>query len=166
MLGNCHPAKHPPIDLAEITDSSYLADRKADFTEVVEQGRHMCNSCPILVECRRTALRETDQCGMVAGMLPRERQEWRDRRGMTVAPVSIVDVTPAHELTADFVDDLPGQALSTNQKLPSTLVQLVLRMTSAGLTAEEIVQKLNHPAVQRRTVAHIRNKYGDGDTNG
>lgn len=140
-----------PLDLTEVSEASDPMD--------LAEARALCAACPVLAACRRYALRETDVAGVVAGMTEQERHAWRRHNRVTVTPVDIVDVTPAQHLTAAVTDDLP-----TGSGVPDRVVQVVLRMTDAGVTAEDIVAHLSHPAVTHRTVNYIRHRYGKGRT--
>lgn len=138
------------LDLTEVTDDS--PDLPA--------ARALCGGCPILVSCRRDALRVTDMAGFAGGMTEAERLTWRYRNHVHVTPVDIVDVTPAYALTTAVVDDLP----ELDNGVPEKVVALVLRMTQAHMSAEDIVARLEHPAVTHRTVKYIRHRYSKGPT--
>lgn len=140
------------LDLTEVTETSPAAD--------LDEARALCAGCPILASCRRNALRVTDYAGFAGGMTETERDTWRARNGVTVTPVDIVDATPARALTTAVVDDLP----ELTNGVPAKVVALVLRMTQAHMSAEEIVDRLDHPAVTHRTVKYIRHRYAKGPT--
>lgn len=147
------------LDLTEVREYDMGPEEPASSPEVLQRARDLCAGCPFLVSCRREALRETDHAGFSGGMTEVERESWRQANGVVVTPVDIVDVTPAGQLTASITDDLP-----TGSGVPDRVVQVVLRMTDAGVTAEDIVTHLAHPAVTHRTVNYIRHRYGRGKT--
>jgi hypothetical protein len=104
-----------PLDLTEVTEFSPATD--------LDAARALCAGCPVLMTCRRDALRVTDYAGFAGGMTEAERDTWRTRNGVTVTPVDIVDVTPARALTTAVVDDLP----ELTNGVPAKVVALVLR---------------------------------------
>lgn len=186
----CAPENNPPIDLVEITASSTDID--------VRNGRLLCAACPVLVSCRQTVLR-LDVAGMAGGMTEAERAEWRTRHHVQVESTDIVDVTPARELTADVLDELPpapgwvedpnapgwlrwwtgstwAKHLRRNTgttppdpvgavrdgELHPKVRDLVIRMTEAHLSAEDIVTRLCRSDVTDRTVNYVRRTYMKG----
>lgn len=50
--------------------------------------------------------------------------------------------------------------------LDHRLVQTIRRMTERGMTAEEIVEALDHPAITHRTVNYVRHRYLKGSRRG
>lgn len=148
----CVPEAHPPVDLADI-------DGHASAT-VVATARALCNRCPILATCRGRALRTTDVAGFAGGMTEAERAAWRTKHKVRVDVADIIDVTPAHELTSAVLDDLPRTATGLHPRV----VKVVIRMTTAGVTADDIVARLAHPAVTHRTVNYIRHRFAKGLT--
>lgn len=147
----CVPANRPPIDLTDIDDESTAAD--------VELARILCSRCPVLISCRQNALRSTDVAGFAGGMLESERTAWRTRNHVIVTVATIVDVTPASELNASVLDDLP---VLSNGAIHPHVRDVVLRMTKDGCTADDIVAALEHPDVTHRTVNYLRHRFADG----
>ncbi len=147
----CAPEIHPPVDLADIDDTTP--------PDVVDAGRAICRSCPLLVRCRQTALRVTNMAGMAGGMTQGERELWRDTHQVVVDVPDIVDVTPARDLTGAVLDDLPVLA---SGDLHPRVRRVILRMTDAGMTADDIVSRLARDDVTHRTVNYIRRTYMKG----
>jgi|GEM_PF-6788364 len=149
----CAPEANPPIDLTEITERSSEHD--------VTVARNLCITCPALVKCRQYVLRTTDVAGMAAGMTERERDAWRDRHGLAVKVVDIIDATPAHQLTPAILSGLPHPD-GTSTELHPRVREVVIRMTNAGLTADDIVTRLDRDDVTHRTVNYLRRTYMKG----
>lgn len=148
----CVPAARPPVDLADIDGHASAA--------VVATARALCTRCPILATCRTNALRDTDVAGFAGAMTEAERAAWRTKQKVHVDVADIIDVTPAHELTSAVLDDLPTTATGLHPRV----VKVVLRMTTAGIAADDIVARLAHPTVTHRTVNYIRSRYAKGPT--
>lgn len=147
MMNNpaCAPNANPPLDLVELHERSPAEDLKT--------GRELCTKCPELVECRSLVLTDGLISGMVAGMLPSEREEYRAKRGVaTVAPQTI-DVFEGKQLSI-VSDDLPE--VTAGQRIPKRITDFVIRLTKLGHTAAEIVETINQEAVTVRMVEHIR----------
>lgn len=149
----CAPEANPPIDLTEINENSAAAD--------VTIARNLCIGCPALVKCRQWVLKTTDVAGMAGGMTERERQDYRARHGLRVQVVDIIDATPAHQLTPAILSGLPAPDITTTDLHPRVR-EVVLRMTAAGLTADDIVDRLDRDDVTHRTVNYIRRTYMKG----
>jgi hypothetical protein len=147
----CAPENHPPVDLAEIDGNSSAA--------AVAGGRALCASCPLLVRCRQTALKVTDMAGMAGGMTEAERTAWRAAHKVVVHVPDIVDVTPARALSGAVLDDLP---VLDSGELHPRVKEVIVRMTLAGMTADDIVTRLNRDDVTHRTVNYIRRTYMKG----
>lgn len=156
----CVPEANPPVDLTEVREYDCGPDSAASPPLVLAQARGLCGGCPVLVKCRQMVLRVTDVAGFAGGMTEVEREVWRHRNGVHVTPASIVDVTPAQAITPAVTDDLP----ELDGSLPDEVRALVLRMTDAHMTAEDIIAALDHPAVTHRTVKYIRHRYYRGPT--
>lgn len=148
-LEKCRPENDPPVDLSSIEARTPQP--------LIDQAREVCWSCPVLVECRKYVLR-TDVWGVAAGMTRQERAEWATRHHVTQTSLGLADVTPATELNATVLDDLP----KTDNGLDPRLIDVVLRMTREGVPAEEIVTALSHTGVTHPTVNYIRRTYAKG----
>ena len=136
----------------------WMADVE-DQSERLAEARAVCRACPVLTECRTWAL-TSDVGGVVAGLTDTERAAYRQRHHITVEQTTIADYLPARELTPDVLDDLP---VTTYGKLHSTVRDVILRMTDAGLSAQDIVDRLHHPQVAAaETVDYIRRTYMRG----
>lgn len=147
----CAPENRPTVDLTSIDGHSSAA--------VVTAGRAVCGSCPVLVRCRQMVLRSTDVAGMAGGMTEAERAAWRAQNRVTVNVPDIVDVTPARDLTGAVLDDLPVLA---SGDLHPRVRAVIVRMTTAGLTADDIVTRLARDDVTHRTVNYVRRTYMKG----
>ena len=136
----------------------WMADVE-DESERLAEARAVCRTCPVLTACRTWAL-ASDVGGVVAGLTDTERAAYRQRHHITVEQTTIADYLPARELTPDVLDDLP---VTTDGKLHSTVRDVILRMTDAGLSAQDIVDRLHHPQVAAaETVDYIRRTYMRG----
>lgn len=142
--------EHPNYEMAEITASTNA--------EVVAEARAVCIGCPVLVQCRQWALRH-DVAGMCGGLTEAEREAWRARHHLSAEVVDLIDVTPARQLTATILAGLPGP---TTGDLPQRVREVVIRMTHAGMTADDIVTRLDRPDVTHRTVNYLRRTYMKG----
>jgi len=130
-----------------------------DKSERLAEARAVCQSCPVLTDCRPWAL-TTDVGGIVAGLTETERAAYRARHRITVEQTAIADYLPARELTPEVLDDLP---VTTDGKLHSSVLDVILRMTRAGLSAQDIVDRLHHPQVDApETVDYVRRTYMRG----
>lgn len=147
----CAPENHPPVDLVEITAQSPKV--------LVDLARSVCDSCPLRVNCRRVVLWELDVAGMAGGMTETERAQWRAEHNHHPHQVDIVDVTPAHTLTRQMLDALPAPGRG---EIHPRVRDVIIRMTRDGLTAEDIVDRLDRDDVTDRTVRHIRFTYMKG----
>lgn len=134
-----------------------------DFLDVNETSpnlpaaREACKGCHRLLDCRREAL-ATDTSGFAGGMTETERTRWQERRGITPETLDVLDVTPAWEITPGIADILPV----TGAELHSSVRDLILRMTTAGMPGELIAERLQHPQVTPETVDYIRRTYMRG----
>lgn len=146
----CAPANHPPLDISEVED-----DAPAD---VIAAARAVCRGCPVLDRCA-PVVKRTDVAGVAAGLTRGERAAWMARHRIRPDVADIVDVTPARELTVEILDDLPT---TTSGDLHPRVRSVVLRMTEAGMTADEIVTRLNRDDVTHRTVNYVRRTYMKG----
>lgn len=136
----------------------WMADVE-DASERLAEARAICRTCPVLTACRTWAL-TSDVGGVVAGLTDTERGAYRQRHRITVEQTTIADYLPARELTPDVLDDLP---VTTDGKLHSTVRDVILRMTDAGLSAQDIVDRLRHPQVAAaETVDYVRRTYMRG----
>ena len=136
----------------------WMADVE-DESERLAEARAICRTCPVLTACRTWAL-ASDVGGVVAGLTDTERAAYRQRHHITVEQTTIADYLPARELTPDVLDDLP---VTTDGKLHSTVRDVILRMTDAGLSAQDIVDRLHHPQVAAaETVDYVRRTYMRG----
>ena len=136
----------------------WMADVE-DGAERLAEARAVCRACPVLTACRTWAL-AADVGGVVAGLTDTERAAYRQRHGIKLEQTSIADYLPARELTPDVLDDMP---VTTNGKLHSSVRNLILRMTDAGMTAQQIVDTLHHPQVtEAHTVDAQRRKHMRG----
>ena len=136
----------------------WMADVE-DGSERLAEARAICRTCPVLTACRTWAL-TSDVGGVVAGLTDTERAAYRQRHHITVEQTTIADYLPARELTPDVLDDLP---VTTDGKLHSTVRDVILRMTDAGLSAQDIVDRLHHPQVAAaETVDYVRRTYMRG----
>ena len=147
---SCAPENDPPVDLVTITAATPAA--------VVEQARQVCLGCPVLSKCA-PRVRRMDVAGMAGAMTESEREAWQERHGIGVATVDIVDVTPARQLTAAMLDNLPE---SRAGEVPAAVRSLVLRMTDAGMSDEEITGLLGPNRVTDTTVRYLRRTYQKG----
>ena len=136
----------------------WMADVE-DGSERLAEARAICRACPVLTACRTWAL-TSDVGGVVAGLTDTERDAYRQRHHIKLEQTAIADYLPARELTPDVLDDLP---VTTNGKLHSSVRNLILRMTDAGMTAQQIVDTLHHPQVtEAHTVDAQRRKHMRG----
>ena len=136
----------------------WMADVE-DGAERLAEARAVCRACPVLTACRTWAL-TSDVGGVVAGLTDTERGAYRQRHRIKLEQTTIADYLPARELTPDVLDDLP---VTTDGKLHSTVRDVILRMTDAGLSAQDIVDRLHHPQVAAaETVDYVRRTYMRG----
>ncbi|WP_169165137.1 WhiB family transcriptional regulator [Cellulomonas taurus] len=146
----CYPKNDPPVDLVEIDEHSPAED--------IAAARALCGRCPLLERCSPTVKR-MNVAGVAGGLTRAERVVWQDRHQVTVVDVDVIDATPARQLTAAMLDGLPDPAPGD---LHPRVRDLVLRMTEAGMTADEIVTLLNREDVTDRTVKYLRRTYMKG----
>lgn len=146
----CAPDSNPPMDLAEVPDNAP--------DDVVDEARTVCLSCPALVRCAQLVKR-LDVAGVAAGMTRPERQAWQERHGVNVDPTTLLDVTPARQITKAMLDDLP---VSPTGEIHPKVRDLVLRMTEGGMSADQIVELLDRDDVTHRTVNYLRRTYMKG----
>lgn len=146
----CAPEHHPPVDLVEVDETS--------TAEVVAAARAVCMGCPLLDRCS-PVVKRMEVAGVAGALTEQERAAWRDRQRIHLDVVDLPEVTPARELTADILDDLPPAVPGT---VPVRVRELVLRMTAAGMTADEIVSRLDRDDVTDRTVNYLRRTYMKG----
>lgn len=137
----------------------WMADVNPSDQYSLRTARMICAACPVLAACRQWSL-TADVAGVVAGLTEAEREEARARRHIQVERVYLSDLTPARDITPGIVDDLP---VTTTGQLHSTVRDLILRMTAAGISAQDIVDRLQHPQVtEPETVDYIRRTYMRG----
>lgn len=142
------------IDFADLTPAAPPV--------VLAEVRATCATCPALLGCL-TYLETADVAGFAGGMFEAQRKAWRARDGKELEHVDIADVSEAAELRGAILDDLPTRVGTGT--LPPRVVALVLRLTNAGFTAEEIVERLAITGMTHRTVNYIRRTRGlDGIT--
>lgn len=146
----CAPDSKPPLDIMEVTDDAP--------PDVIAAARAVCRDCPVLDWCAPYVKRR-EVHGVAAGLTHGERAAWQARHRIVPTTADLVDVTPARELTAEMLDGLPT---TESGDLHPRVRQLVLRMTSAGMTADEIVTRLNRDDVTHRTVNYLRRTYMKG----
>ncbi|HEY0239578.1 MAG TPA: WhiB family transcriptional regulator [Friedmanniella sp.] len=146
----CAPANRPPLDISEVEDGAPA--------DVIAAARAVCRGCPLLDRCA-PYVKRTDVAGVAAGLTHGERVAWQVRHRVSPDVVDLVEVTPARELTVEMLDDLPT---TTSGDLHPRVRALVLRMTDAGMTADEIVTRLNREDVTHRTVNYLRRTYMKG----
>ncbi|QZN86921.1 WhiB family transcriptional regulator [Cellulomonas sp. C5510] len=146
----CAPENQPPLDIMEVTDDAP--------PDVIAAARAVCQDCPVLATCAPYVKRREIH-GVAAGLTHGERAAWMARHRIRPDVADIVDVTPARELTAEILDDLPT---TTSGDLHPRVRSVVLRMTEAGMTADEIVTRLNRDDVTHRTVNYVRRTYMKG----
>lgn len=146
----CAPENHPPVDLVSIDEHTR--------PDVVEQARAVCLACPVLSRCA-PRMKRMDVAGMAGGMTEAERKAWQERHGIAVDVVDLVSVTPARQLTAAMLDGLPE---SRNGEIPPEVRALVLRMTDAGMSDEEITELIGPNRVTDTTVKYLRRTYQKG----
>jgi len=146
----CAPAAQPPLDISEVEDDAPA--------EVIAAARAVCLGCPVLDRCS-PYVKRTEVSGVAAGLTHGEREAWMRRHRVQPDVVDVVDVTPARELTVAMLDDLPT---TTSGDLHPRVRAVVLRMTDAGMTADEIVTRLNREDVTHRTVNYLRRTYMKG----
>lgn len=136
----------------------WMADVE-DRSERLAEARAVCRACPVLTACREWAL-TSDVGGVVAGLTDTERGAYMQRHHIKLEQTTIADYIPARELTPNVLDDLP---VTTDGKLHSTVRDVILRMTDAGLSAQDIVDRLHHPQVAAaETVDYVRRTYMRG----
>lgn len=136
----------------------WMADVE-DGAERLADARAICRACPVLTACRTWAL-TSDVGGVVAGLTDTEREIARQRRHIQVERVNLSDVTPARDIYPGIVDDLP---VTENGEIHPSVRALILRMTAAGISSQDIVDRLGHPQVSRaETVDYIRRTYMRG----
>lgn len=175
------------LDLTELTDAHRRdADRsRGTFTVELRGGvqvrswaqdlaaaRQVCGGCPVLAECRLTALAFTDVAGFVGGMTEEQRETWRTRRRVRVRPLSGADVVTVDELTPVFVAEQveTGPAPARRGHLPDAVVTAILRLSAAGLDASEIASRLagveerTGVRVTETTVAYVRQTFHGSKT--
>lgn len=132
-------------------------DHRSSADEV-DAARAVCIGCPVLVQCRQWALR-ADVSGMCGAMTEAERKVWQARHHLHPSVVDLIDVTPAHQLTATILAGLPSPGQGD---LHPRVREVVVRMTHAGLTADDIVTRLDRSDVTHRTVNYLRRTYMKG----
>jgi hypothetical protein len=147
----CAPENHPGVDLASIDERTPAA--------VVERARAVCMGCPVRTRCA-PLMRRLDVAGMAGAMTRAEREAWQTQQRIAVDHVDLVDVTPARQITSQMLDALPAPDVSG--ELPERVRGLVLRMTQAGMSAEQIVERLAREDVTQRTVNYVRRTYMKG----
>jgi hypothetical protein len=138
-------------------DLDFTMITRATPSEVVAEARSTCVSCPALLACL-TYLETTEVAGFAGGMFEIQRKRWRRRDRQTVEDVTIRDVSEASELKGPILD---GLQVRSGRALTRDALELVLRLTEAGLSAEEIVSRIGSPDLTHRTVKYIRHHYAD-----
>lgn len=146
----CAPVNEPPLDIAEVEDDAPES--------VIADARAVCLACPVLEKCA-PLVKRMDVAGVAGALTRGEREGWMRRQRLTQDTVDIVDVTPARQLTTAVLDDLP---VLTSGELHPRVRGVVLRMTEAGMTADEIVTRLARDDVTHRTVNYLRRTYMKG----
>lgn len=141
------------LDFTELTATSAPAD--------VADARAACSNCPALFACL-TYLETADVAGFAGGMFEHQRDAWRDRDGKELERVTIADVSEAAELHGAIIDDVDATRNANDQRLSREVVAIVFRLTNAGFTAEEIVERLGMPRITYRTITYLRHSKGMG----
>lgn len=146
----CAPENDPPIDLVTVGDGA-PQDR-------IDEARAVCLACPVLMRCS-PLVKRLDVAGVAAGLTRGERIAWQERHGVHPESASLLDVTPARQITAAMLDDLPA---SVGGEIHPRVRDLVLRMTKAGMSADQIVDRLGREDITHRTVNYLRRTYMKG----
>lgn len=123
----------------------------------LEEARAMCAGCPALASpCRTLVLEQVNVSGVAAAMTHAERMAWRDKHNVHVEDITLIDVTPAWDITPAIADALPVQ---TSGELHSSVLTVIHRMTAEGMSSELISERLAHPHVSPETVDYVRRTY-------
>jgi len=138
--GSRPPCSGHRIDFTEINERSPR--------EVIEEARAVCASCPMLLGCL-AYLEEVEVAGLAGGMLESQRALWRHQQGATPDKTTWIDALEVEEVSQELVDDLPLPPRGLDEKR----VELVERMTNAGLTALEIAERTG---LAQSTINYIR----------
>lgn len=158
------PRPLAPIDPAGWQDRAACRDAltQVDLTwewdetypEDLAGARALCRSCPVLQQCRAVALAVTDYAGMAGGMTEGERAAYRQRRGIVVQVVAVLELLPGREFAPEWAD------LGAGLRLPEEFIREVARMSADGLTKRDIADLLagTVPGLQVTvaTVKHAR----------
>ena len=143
------------------SDRDFTTITRASPPETTAEARALCVSCPALLACLEY-LETTEVAGFAGGMFAMQRLHWRRRDRRSVDEVTIRDVSEAGELNGPILDGLEVRtaARGAGRTLTREAIGIVLRLTEAGLSAEEIVARVG-PDLTHRTVKYIRHHYAD-----
>ncbi len=145
-----------PPGPACVEGGQWLADVD-DADERLPQARALCAGCPALASwCRPLVLEQVNVDGVAAAMTLTERLAWRERHGVRVEDVTLIDVTPVWDITPAIADALP---VTTSGELHSSVLTVIKRMTAEGMSSEVISERLAHPHVSPETVDYVRRTY-------
>jgi hypothetical protein len=125
-------------------------DRHPDYPA----GKAACAACPVLDECRTTALGVLDLAGLAGGLLAGQRRAYRARHGLRVT-TSTRDWLPADVALRD--------AGKVPDRVPDHVVAQVSQLAADGLTGAEIAVRLG---IGETTVKHCRQLANGGRTRG
>lgn len=111
--------------------------------DAVDLALTICNSCPVLNECRTWALLNAVD-GVAGGLTPFERRRWRTENGLSEPTISLEDFVDAEILR----DDVRNRAVQSQ-----ALIDLVADWTERGESGNQIARRLN---CSRRNVLRLR----------
>lgn len=84
----CHESaalfQHPLLE--DPPTSSAPREVQREHALLVRQAENVCTGCPLMQQCLYSAVVKHDVAGIAAGTTARQRQEIRNRLGITVAP--------------------------------------------------------------------------------
>ena len=109
---------------------------RESFAEDVRAAKAECLACPVMTQCRASAVHVTDTSGVAGGWTEGQRDAYRAYHGIT-APDSGIDRT-----------DPDGLSLAVLAQIDE--------MTTQGMTAEQIAAVLDSPEITATTVDYAR----------
>lgn len=109
---------------------------RESFAEDVRAAKAECLACPVMTQCRASAVHVTDTSGVAGGWTEGQRDAYRAHHGIT-APDGGLDRT-----------DPDGLSLAVLAQIDE--------MTTQGMTAEQIADVLDSPEITATTVDYAR----------
>lgn len=146
--GNVQPGGLDPTLLTEDARTEarrrggrYIVEHRARvvarwYRQDVAAAKRQCLACPVMRECRTSAVHVDDVPGIAGAWTEAQRAEHRARWGIPTPGVDLDDVDPAG--------------------LTPNVLNLIRDLTDQGLTASQVAARIDSPEIDDTTVEYAR----------